>query len=223
MAAPSSSVPSARRVATARNAAKAAASAVNEASVEIAPNAVNAASASPVSSKSRPSPKKAGQPGPAAGPVLDNAAPASGEEQPRQRRSRDRYGRDRRERGDRGDRAERAPREAEGEAVQSFEASVPEQDQQPARRSYFNAANSAAEVQAPKPWPKPQWPHSLRQLWKCSNPSRCPSSRARPSRRSHRPRGGPCRDGRRASTCCTCCTCRFCCFCRSRARCSQGR
>jgi len=39
----------------------------------------------------------------------------------------------------------------------------------------------------PKPWPKPQWPHSLRQLWKCSNPSRCPSSRARPSRRSHRP------------------------------------
>jgi len=81
---------------------------------------------------------------------LDNAAPASGEEQPRQRRSRDRYGRDRRERGDRGDRAERAPREAEGEAVQSFEASVPEQDQQPARRSYFNAANSAAEVQAPE-------------------------------------------------------------------------
>ncbi|WP_336691873.1 Rne/Rng family ribonuclease [Delftia acidovorans] len=80
---------------------------------------------------------------------LDNVAPASGEEQPRQRRSRDRYGRDRRERGDRGDRAERAPREAEGEAVQSFEAAAPEQDQ-PARRSYFNAASPAAEAQAPE-------------------------------------------------------------------------
>src|SRR5256885_16517174 len=73
-------------------------------------------------------------------PPLDTAPPASGEEQPRQRRSRDRYGRDRRERGDRGDRAERPPREAEGEAVQSFEAAAPEQDQ-PARRSYFNAAS----------------------------------------------------------------------------------
>jgi ribonuclease E len=83
-------------------------------------------------------------------PSLDNAAPASGEEQPRQRRSRDRYGRDRRERGDRGDRAERGPREAEGEAAQPLEAAaVPEQDQ-PARRSYFNAVSPAAEAQAPE-------------------------------------------------------------------------
>ncbi len=82
-----------------------------------------------------------------------HATAATGEEQPvRQRRSRDRYGRDRRERG------ERPARDAEAaasfEAVEAVEpAHDGAQEQQPARRSYFNATSTAATLAQAEPAP----------------------------------------------------------------------
>jgi len=82
----------------------------------------------------------------------NEAAPASDDR--RERRSRDRYGRDRRERG------ERAPRdagEAAAPAMMEFDASAlaaapaAEAQEEPARRSYFNAAPAPAQEPAPAP------------------------------------------------------------------------
>ncbi len=89
------------------------------------------------------------------------ASTASGNEEGRQRRSRDRYGRDRRDRADRGD---RAPRDAESaaaamegqasvdaaavEAPAAVASASAEAVQEAPRRSYFNAAAPAAAPSA---------------------------------------------------------------------------
>ena len=83
-------------------------------------------------------------------PVLDNNGGSSEEQQPRERRSRDRYGRDRRERGERGPRdnggnaegAAPAMMDSDPSAVPSTEP-APAHDEPP-RRSYFNAVAEAA-------------------------------------------------------------------------------
>ena len=100
----------------------------------------------------------------------NDTAPAADER--RERRSRDRYGRDRRERGERGPRdtvESAAPAMMELDTSAPVAATATEAQEEPARRSYFNAAPAPAQapaapapvlVPAPAPVPAPAQPRA---------------------------------------------------------------